>query len=309
MMKKLSYFPDVKSKALNQLSGHRACIYALGGPIGPYDFVSGGGDALVAGWKKDQPEQGQLIARTSGQVFALCTLPDKQLVLAGTMQGMLHWLPIGKGQPRHVQAHKGAIFAILPIGKYILTAGEDGDLNLWDVDTSTCSWQLHLATRSLRTLDYYASRNEIAVGASDHNIYLLDAEDFSIRHCIESAHDNSVFTVRYVPHTTWLLSGGRDAQLKRWVLADSPTVHQTVPAHMFTINSIAVHPSGKYIATGSRDKTIRLWDSEQLTLLKGLERVRDRGHAHSVNALRWLDERHLVSASDDRTLILWAIEA
>lgn len=303
------YFSDVKVEPLYHISGHKACIYALSGPVGPFRFVSGGGDAAVAGWAVDHPDQGTMIARTTGQVFALASDTDEAVVWAGTMQGMLHRLPVGNSGPdRHIQAHQGGIFAILPFGKMLLTGGEDGHLRIWDAESGRLDWTLELAAKSIRSIDYSAARNELAIGSSDHNIYLLDAKDFTIRHRIEHAHDNSVFTVRYQPdNPTLLLSGGRDARLKQWLLDGQPGCQQNLPAHMYTINSIAVQPAGRYVATGSRDKTIRIWEAGSLSLLKALERVRDNGHAHSVNALRWLDDRQLVSASDDRQLIIWEI--
>ena len=299
----------MKVEPLYYISGHKACIYALGGPVGPFRFVSGGGDAVVAGWPADAPDQGTMIARASGQVFALASDAADEVVWAGTMQGMLHRLPVGtSGADRHIQAHQGGIFAILPFGKMLLTGGEDGRLHIWDAESGRLDWTLELAAKSIRAIDYSAARNELALGSSDHCIYLLDAKDFTIRHRIAHAHDNSVFTVRYLPdNPAFLLSGGRDARLKQWRLDGQPDCQQNLPAHLYTINSIAVQPAGRYVATGSRDKTIRIWDTRTLSLLKAIERVRDNGHAHSVNALRWLDDHHLVSASDDRRLILWKI--
>ncbi len=303
------YFSHVKAEPLYHISGHKACIYALSGAAGPFQFVSGGGDAIVAGWHLDHPHEGQMVARTTGQVFSLASDADAQVVWAGTMQGMLHRLPVGhSGADRHIQAHQGGIFAILPSGKKLLTGGEDGCLRIWDAESGRLDWTLKLATKSIRSIDYSPARNELAIGSSDHCIYLLDAEDYSLRHRIDHAHDNSVFTVRYLPdNPAFLLSGGRDARLKQWLLDGQPTCQQDLPAHMYTINSIAVQPTGSLVATGSRDKTIRIWETGSLSLLKALERVRDDGHAHSVNALRWLDDTHLVSASDDRRLIVWRV--
>ena len=76
-------------------------------------------------------------------------------------------------------------------------------------------------------------------------------------------------------------------------------------AHWYTINAIALHPKGHLIATGSRDKTVKIWDAQTFKLLKVLDTLRDGCHVNSVNALLWLDNGILVSGSDDRTLILW----
>ena len=57
------------------------------------------------------------------------------------------------------------------------------------------------------------------------------------------------------------------------------------------------------------DKSIKVWEAETLQLLKVIDRARHAGHGTSVNKLLWLaDGRALISASDDRTLSVWAID-
>jgi WD40 repeat protein len=156
-------------------------------------------------------------------------------------------------------------------------------------------------------LDFSASRQELAVGASDGAIYLLDANSLEIREIIRSAHGSSVFSIQYSPDEMQLFSGGRDAMLNVWALADGFKKTSSQPAHWYTINSIVFSPDGQRFATGSRDKTLKIWDLQTMELLKVLEGGRDGGHFNSVNRLLWLPS-HLVSCSDDRTAIAWKVE-
>jgi len=39
-------------------------------------------------------------------------------------------------------------------------------------------------------------------------------------------------------------------------------------AHQKYINSVKISPNDKLIATSSQDKTIKIWDAKNLTLLK-----------------------------------------
>lgn len=69
--------------------------------------------------------------------------------------------------------------------------------------------------------------------------------------------------------------------------------------HTDNINCLTVLPDGR-IASGSNDKTIRIWNTETLTAEKILI-----GHTHNINCLSVLPDGRIVSASDD--LRVWNI--
>ena len=192
------------------------------------------------------------------------------------------------------------------MGDHVFTVGGGGKLTRWSAKERRSLESYHLANQSLRSVVFCEKRNELAIGASDHSIYILDAESLALKHRIERAHNNSVFALRFSPNGNLLFSGGRDAHLKVWNFDKNFGLVESLPAHLFTINDIVFHPRGHLFATASRDKTIKIWDAEKMQLLKVIEGLRDKGHFNSVNRLLWTDyEETLISASDDRSLILW----
>ena len=83
---------------------------------------------------------------------------------------------------------------------------------------------------------------------------------------------------------------------------------EELPAHWFTINRIRFNPKHSLVATASRDKTIKIWNSSNFKLLKVIDYERYGCHLNSINDLYWLpDGQHLISCSDDRTLIVWEV--
>jgi WD40 repeat protein len=100
-----------------------------------------------------------------------------------------------------------------------------------------------------------------------------------------------------------LVSGGYNGQVGIW---DPETGKEQVLPKLHTdqVNSVAVSPDGKRIATGSSDKSIVLWDLE-----KGTAR-RLRGHRNLVLGLTFDPSgRRLLSASSDNDLRLWDVES
>src|SRR5690606_23900037 len=112
----------------------------------------------------------------------------------------------------------------------------------------------------------------------------------------------------FSPDGQYLLTGGRDAQLN--VLETVRfTVVNTFTPHLFTVYAIKYHPFLPIFATASRDKTIKIWSSDDFRLLRviSLERGFD-SHVLSVNDLIWNGYKNqLISVSDDKRALVWDV--
>ena len=281
--------------------GHRAAIYALAPGARDGTFLTAGGDGWIAEWNVDDPENGQLIAKTEAQIFSLERIDADRSLVAGNMNGGLHF--IREGTSTDVLHHRKGVYGLLNVGEWLFTLGGGGTIIRWDAVAKRPLESMQLSTAALRCIDYSPERNELAVGSSDHRIHLLDATDFTLKNTLSARHENSVFCLRYGPDGRKIFSGGRDAHLA--VSELSTGAFHRIPAHNFTVNALAFRPDNQVFATASRDRTIKLWDTNTLELLKVLETVRDEGHRNSVNDLLWLGDR-LVSVSDDRSGIVWS---
>lgn len=261
-------------------------------------------------WDIDNPENGRVVANTETQIFALHSQVDRTRIVAGNMNGGMHWIPREHPEnTRNVLHHQKGVFDMLELGNFLFSAGGDGVLTRWDIESARTIESFQLSNQALRGLAYTASRQEIAVAASDKHIYILDAETLELKHQIRNAHENSVFTLVFSPDGRHLLSGGRDARLNVWEVGNWRQAVETPreAAHLFTINHIAYSNDGRLFATASRDKTLKIWDAHTFQLLKVVDTLRLGGHINSVNRLLWLEDC-LVSASDDRTAIIWRVD-
>jgi WD40 repeat protein len=69
-------------------------------------------------------------------------------------------------------------------------------------------------------------------------------------------------------------------------------------------NSVAFSPDGRFIASGSDDNTVKLWDADSGKLIRSLE-----GHQNWVRGVAFSpDGRWLASGCEDNTVKLWEVE-
>jgi U3 small nucleolar RNA-associated protein 13 len=114
------------------------------------------------------------------------------------------------------------------------------------------------------------------------------------------------------------VSGAGDKILKRWSVPiavldsiaddDSSSAFKlgcthSVRAHDKDINTIAISPNDALVASGSQDKSIKLWKSSNLSTVATLS-----GHKRGVWRVLFSPvDRSLASCSGDRTVKLWSV--
>ncbi|MBQ5891983.1 MAG: TIR domain-containing protein, partial [Bacteroidales bacterium] len=71
--------------------------------------------------------------------------------------------------------------------------------------------------------------------------------------------------------------------------------------HSNYVNSVSWSPDGKYLASGSADNTVKIWDANNGECIRTL-----KGHLSSVMSVSWSpDGRYLASGSVDKSIVIW----
>ena len=138
-------------------------------------------------------------------------------------------------------------------------------------------------------------------------------------------HGSGVRVVAFSPDGAQVLSGGYDKSLKLWdattgrllrsfeghsdevtSVAFSPGTGRligTFEGHSGGVTSVAFSPDGTRVVSGSRDKTLKLWDVATGRLIGTFE-----GHSDSIQVVAFSpDGARVLSSGGDKTLKLWDV--
>lgn len=292
----------------NELTGHKGPLYSV------IDYsegiVTAGGDKMIVHWKDVNKNEGNVLAMTLGPVYALLWLNEKNRLLAANDSGGIHLIDLHTHKEiRLLKFHTAPVFDMLSAenSKRMITASGDGTVAVVETDDFTILNQTKLTHLKVRCLQFLNKEGLLAAGTGDGLICIFEFPEMKLIEKIQAHQpEYSVNTLAYWPERKILISGGRDAHVNVFSTQGSFDKLESIPAHNYSVYSIVFSPDKKRIATASRDKTIKIWDAENLQVLQRISLPGFLSHTHSVNKLLW-KETELISIGDDRKILVWSV--
>jgi WD40 repeat protein len=289
---------------LKELSGHSAGIYSLAFD-GQY-LYSASADNFVARWNLETGIQDKFAIKFESPVYSISLLNINNFLAVGLANGDLHIFELATRQEiKFFTQHRKAIFAITenkPKNQFY-TADADGNISIWSSISLELMLYLPLDCGKIRRINVSKEGSYFALACQDETIRIFDTLVFNETNVL-SAHKNGATAVLFHPiFEDLLFSGGKDALLKLWNWKKNVLI-EVIPAHNFVIYDILAINKGENIITSSRDKTIKIWDTQSLSFLQRLD-LKLGGHKHSVNTILSLSEDLFCSGSDDKIIKIW----
>jgi WD40 repeat protein len=119
---------------------------------------------------------------------------------------------------------------------------------------------LHIAHGSFKSIAISKSGKYLAVGGMTERIYLYSMNDN--KEIGEIFGHNGAITSLSFFEDAFIISGSEDHTLNLWRVHDRQLLH-ILGGHKDTVNSFAIHPTGKIALSVSKDHTMRLWNLVQ----------------------------------------------
>ncbi len=250
-------------------------------------------DSIAYVWNPQTGEQiARLVGHTDGVENGAFSPDDRYLVTGADDQRVLVWdtrtwqktaelkVP-GQDTPGEIW---GAV-AYSPDGRWIAAGYTTGRLQLWSVDPG----QNTFVAEPVVTLD--------------------------------DAHENSIMSAAFSPDSRYLATGGWDNMAYLWevrpttlTLLVNPKLSPSDVSHWGLEHSgyvydVAFSPDGAYLATGSRDQMVRLWDMRALPKIPNGPIAAFSGHTDLIWALDFSpDGKYIASNSWDRYIRRYMVE-
>ncbi|CAK9784125.1 dynein regulator [Cutaneotrichosporon oleaginosum] len=227
---------------------------------------------------------------------------------------------------RTVKGHTKAVTDVDfdPKGNAMATCSTDLTIKIWDPANDYKNTKtLHGHDHSVSSVRFMPTGEQLISASRDKTIRVWEV---ATGYCIKTVSGHSDWVREVVPSMDgrWLVSASNDQTARVWDLASGETKAE-LRGHEHVVECavfapIASYPAirelsglpataagdrakapGAFVATGSRDKVIRLWDAISGQCLRVLS-----GHDNWVRALVFHPSgKHLLSASDDKTLRIW----
>jgi ribosome assembly protein 4 len=201
--------------------------------------------------------------------------------------------------------HTDSIEAVKWGGQNLLyTASRDRSIIVWALD------EAKQRAKHVRTLLGHGHRiNALALntdillrtGIYDHTKASSSLYKKPYNEIVELARKRYEATLASMGGKELLVSASDDFTLFLWDPSDSKKSVVRLVGHQQPVTTISFSPDGRYLASGSFDKKVKLWDGKTGKFLCNFN-----GHVGAVYQVCWSsDSRYVVSASKDSTVKVW----
>lgn len=300
---------------LRVLQGHcDRLLSVLFSPDGQH-LISCADDQTVCVWNCQSGALLQTIATHVNWLLSVALSPDGMTLVTGSDHCTVKFWNLQTGEclgtlPDYTP--KVWAIAFSPDGQLLATGSDDKTVRVWDVKTRHCLKTLHDHTQPVWFVAFSPDGSTLVSSGEEQAIKLWDLE---AGQCLTSlkSYSNWVAAIAADPNSYRLASGSKDHQVRLWDLetGDCTRIYNghtdAVTCVAFSPTPTAFHQIGTVgiLASGSDDRTIKLWDVRTGECLKTFW-----GHTDWVQAIAFSpDGQTLVSGSCDNTIKLWDLRS
>lgn len=315
-------------KLMTTLPPHNDWAIAVAFSKDGKSIVSAGIDKMIRVWHLDgRPPR--IWKAHEGEIFSLAFVPNSNLFASSSDDNTIKLWELDGTLVRTLKGHSGRVTSVsfAPDGETLASGSFDKTVRLWRYRRSLLTVLKGHDSR-VSSVSFAPDGETIASASWDNTAKLWDRQGNLLTTLNEAqGHQKRVFGVSFSPNGESIATASQDCTVKVWnrqgelltTLVDpklervevslSPVTSMEdegnedcngASSHGDRVYAVSFSPDGQTIASGSRDRTVKLWGVDG-SLLATLE-----GHGDRVNSVSFSPNgRYLASGSDDKTIKLW----
>ena len=281
---------------IHTLRGHGTVRSVAYSPDGT-KIVSGGNDRTVRIWDADTGEMLRTLLGHTHAVVSVAYSPDGAMVVSGEDGGTIRiWSRTGE-HIRTLLGHSGSVYSVVysPDGTRIASGGRDNTIRFW---------QAPITVKIAGSISNVDSEFDVSITFSSNVTEFIDL-DIEVENGSVTSFSGigASYAATIKPSSAGLVSVSVPAKAARRNLASNvyTVIYYPTLEHTGGVLSATYSPNAAFIATGSADDTIRLWDAQTAAPLKTLD-----GHTADVRSVAFSpDSATLAAGSADHTIRIW----
>jgi WD40 repeat protein len=242
---------------------------------------------------------------SAGPYQVVAFSPDGRYLITGQLEGAVQLWEVPSAKPEGVVAtgrpirtlvkHEREVRALVfsPKGGHLATASGDGKVLLWDAtrldEEQEPRWRLQARVPGPSVNVAFSPDGKLlATGGEGNTVKMWEVPSAKPEGVVQTGrevrpplrgHSKEVYAVAFSPavERPWVASGGADGKVKIWEVpsakpegvgrSEGPV--RTLRGHTGIVSGLAFSPDGKRLYSGSRDKTVKVWDLMKLSQVTG----------------------------------------
>jgi len=185
-------------------------------------------------------------------------------------------------------------------GRLAASAGWDGAVRLWDLERQAPLQVLSGHAANVAAVRFSADGHVVASAGWDGTVRLWDAGDGRPLATFQGPEDPTALA--WHPRSRQLAVAGQDGAV-RLLEPRSGRMLRVLQGHEAAVTGLAFTPDGRFLASASRDRTVRTWD------LRGHDTPRPLAHPDAVlGVCLAASGTLLLSAGGDRLARVWHLD-
>lgn len=195
-------------------------------------------------------------------VYALANADENGIFYsAGNDKGVVEWSLTAMAFVKVKTPVQSSVYSLLNYDNLLFIGERSGAFSVYDLAQQEVTARINAHTKPIFDIQVVKGKNELLTTGEDGTVAVWSLKDFSEIYRFQVAYQ-TVRCMAISPNETEIAFGCKDHLIRIYNLTDY-TLKQTLESHTLPITSLAYHPTGEYLISGSRDAQLKIWKSSQ----------------------------------------------